>query len=109
MEMFDLVLQSSTPKALVASITLETPTTDMPMPRQMSLVRQLQQDTRHGPRKLRHSNFGGMIIVQGKMGRRSVVTDLTKFGDAVSPQVEMPTPALAHHGLDRDRQCDTAS
>jgi hypothetical protein len=139
--MFDLVLQSTTPKQLVASLPVSPPQPSSasassstsssaslaapsgefhhaassssssssslndhdqeccrqlpPLPPRVSLLSQLALEDMmmqpHPRRKnaafSRHSNFGGMLVVHGMMGRRSILTDFTKSGDAVIPQV----------------------
>ncbi|KDO34873.1 hypothetical protein SPRG_00933 [Saprolegnia parasitica CBS 223.65] len=99
MEMFDLVLQTTTPKQLVATIQLppSTPPVDEapqpvappPMQHQVSLLGQLKTESQHrGAKNQRHSNFGGMLVLQGKTGCRTILTDFSKSGDDVIPQAQ---------------------
>ncbi|KAF0689490.1 Aste57867_19047 [Aphanomyces stellatus] len=85
MEMFDLVLQASTPKQLVASIVPEGQNVNTSIAPESTLVSQLHKDNKSKSYN-RHSNFGGMLILNGKMGRKTIVTDFNKTGDEVIPQ-----------------------
>ncbi|RHY13558.1 hypothetical protein DYB37_004479 [Aphanomyces astaci] len=111
MEMLDLVVQTTTPKQLVASIASSTSsgddkvvvapvvvaTTSTTTP---SLLTQLHQQ--HKTTYNRHSNFGGMLVLNGVMGRKTVVTDFSKTGDQVIPQAHRKPPrqpTRKRHGM----------
>ncbi|TMW55823.1 hypothetical protein Poli38472_008471 [Pythium oligandrum] len=101
MEMMDLTLTTSHPKALVSLMKqapqpvqeqdgTQTSTTVRPPPRD-SLVSQLSREKKLlQPQKAqaskRHSNFGGMMKLVGSTGRSTVLTSFSKIGDDQVPQ-----------------------
>ncbi|ETW03840.1 hypothetical protein H310_05196 [Aphanomyces invadans] len=112
MEMLDLVLQTTSPKQLVASILApnqssgidNAPATKSTPPAALaatstssgtaassssSLLSKLNQEQKNQTKSYhRHSNFGGMLVLNGVMGRKTVVTDFSKTGDQVIPQAQ---------------------
>ncbi|CAK4677111.1 hypothetical protein LEN26_005896 [Aphanomyces euteiches] len=95
MEMFDLVLQTTTPKKLVASIT--PPGSVEYVSSSSSLVSQLTQEVKTRSFN-RHSNFGGMMVLNGTMGRKTIITDFNKKGDEAIPQAHRKPVAKTRRG-----------
>lgn len=100
MEMFELVVRTTTPDAAIDYLTehdeyelcvSESLALDQTAPKSIptkktGLLSRLADESNQRARTARHSNFGGMLSIQGPSGQNRLITDLKKPMDQQVPQ-----------------------